>query len=63
VTKLGPDRGNEVLLQAFALLRRKVPTAKLAIVYKPTRFRRIPKAYQPIPWARVPEQMVPTSPS
>ena len=57
VTKLGPDRGNEALLSAFAEVRRKLPKAKLAIVYKPTLYHRVPKEYADIEWARDPRQM------
>ena len=58
ITKLGPDRGNEALLTAFADVRRRVPGAKLAIVYKPTLYHRVPKEYERLDWARDPQQMV-----
>jgi glycosyltransferase involved in cell wall biosynthesis len=58
ITKLGPDRGNETLLEAFAEARRKLPNAKLVIVYKPTLYHRIPEEYEKIEWARDPQQMV-----
>jgi glycosyltransferase involved in cell wall biosynthesis len=58
ITKLGPDRGNETLLEAFAKIRSRVPNAKLAIVYKPTLYHRVPKEYEKIDWARDPKQMV-----
>jgi glycosyltransferase involved in cell wall biosynthesis len=58
ITKLGPDRGNETLLEAFAKIRSRVPNAKLAIVYKPTLYHRVPKEYEKIDWARDPNQMV-----
>ena len=58
VTKLGPDRGNEALLTAFADVRRRIPGAKLAIVYKPTLYHRVPKEYERFDWARDPQQMV-----
>jgi glycosyltransferase involved in cell wall biosynthesis len=58
VTKLGPDRGNEALLTAFAEVRRHVPSARLAIVYKPTLYHRVPKEYAKVDWARNPQEMV-----
>jgi len=58
ITKLGPDRGNETLLEAFAKIRSRVPNAKLAIVYKPTLYHRVPKEYEKIDWARDPKQML-----
>jgi glycosyltransferase involved in cell wall biosynthesis len=58
ITKLGPERGNETLLEAFAEAHRKMPHAKLAIVYKPTLYHRVPKEYERIDWARDPRQMV-----
>ena len=58
ITKLGPERGNETLLEAFAEAHRKMPHAKLAIVYKPTLYHRVPKEYERIDWARDPKQMV-----
>jgi glycosyltransferase involved in cell wall biosynthesis len=57
VTKLGPDRGNEVLLTAFARVRERIPAARLALVYKTTRYHRMPKEYERIEWARDPAQM------
>ena len=57
VTKLGPDRGNEAMLAAFADVRRKVPRARLVIVYKPTLYHRLPKEYDGLAWARDPAQM------
>ena len=50
VTKLGPDRGNETLLHAFAKVRASRPLARLAIVYKPTYYHRVPESYAKIPW-------------
>ncbi len=58
VTKLGPDRGNEAMLAAFARARQRIPGARLAIVYKPTLYHRVPKEYEGIEWARNPEQMM-----
>ena len=58
VTKLGPDRGNEAMLIAFADVRRRIPDAKLAIVYKPTLYHRVPKEYEKLDWARDPQQML-----
>ena len=57
VTKLGPDRGNEAMLAAFAEVRRTVPRARLVIVYKPTLYHRLPKEYDGLAWARDPAQM------
>jgi glycosyltransferase involved in cell wall biosynthesis len=50
VTKLGPDRGNETLLTSFAEVRRRMPNAKLCIVYRPTLYHRVPMKYKDIPW-------------
>jgi glycosyltransferase involved in cell wall biosynthesis len=50
VTKLGPDRGNETLLQAFAEVRKQIPKARLAMVYRPTLYHRVPLKYKDIPW-------------
>jgi glycosyltransferase involved in cell wall biosynthesis len=58
ITKFGPDRGNETLLQAFADVRRAVPGARLVMVYKPTLYHRVPKEYEALDWARDPKQMV-----
>lgn len=52
ITKLGPDRGNETLLKAFRRVADKVPTARLALIYKPTIYHRVPKEYAHIPWIR-----------
>jgi len=57
VTKLGPDRGNETLLAAFASVVKQVPKAKLCIVYRPTLYHKIPVKYQHIPWAADPKAM------
>jgi glycosyltransferase involved in cell wall biosynthesis len=57
VTKLGPDRGNETLLTAFAEVRKQVPSAYLCIVYRPTLYHRIPVKYKAIPWASDPVAM------
>jgi glycosyltransferase involved in cell wall biosynthesis len=57
VTKLGPERGNETLLAAFAGVLREQPRAKLYIVYKPTLYHRLPKEYDAIDWARDPQEM------
>jgi glycosyltransferase involved in cell wall biosynthesis len=48
VTKLGPDRGNEQLLRAFARVAPKQPEVHLAIVYKPTYYHYVPKEYRDI---------------
>lgn len=42
VTKLGPQRGNEELLDAVAVAVKTVPTLRLVLAYKPTRFHRLP---------------------
>lgn len=58
ITKLGPDRGNETLLRAFAEVRKRVPDARLFIVYKPTLYHRIPDEYAKLDWIRSPAQML-----
>ena len=58
VTKLGPERGNEALLTAFSQARRRVPHVKLAIIYKPTRYHRLPRGYEDLDWVRDPGAMV-----
>ena len=50
VTKLGPDRGNETLLRAFARVHRQRPQARLVLVYKPTYYHRVPESYAGIEW-------------
>ena len=50
VTKLGPDRGNETLLESFVEVRKQVPNAHLCIVYRPTLYHRVPVKYKDIPW-------------
>jgi len=57
VTKLGPDRGNETLLAAFAQVRKQIANARLAIVYRPTLYHRVPVKYQHIPWVSDPLAM------
>ena len=57
VTKLGPERGNETLLAAFAEVLKREPRAKLFIVYKPTLYHRLPKEYDSIDWVRSPDEM------
>jgi glycosyltransferase involved in cell wall biosynthesis len=57
VTKLGPDRGNETLLAAFADVRKRVPNAKLCLVYRPTLYHRVPVKYKDIPWVSDPVAM------
>ncbi|HVP27678.1 MAG TPA: glycosyltransferase family 4 protein [Myxococcota bacterium] len=52
VTKLGPDRGNETLLRAFARLHAERPSTRLVIVYKPTYYHRVPEEYAGIAWIR-----------
>lgn len=43
ITKLGPKRGNEYLLQAACEVLKKFPNTLFLIVYKPTYYHRIPK--------------------
>ena len=50
VTKLGPDRGNEALIEAFAAVKRQLPSATLHIVYRPTLYHRIPERYKDVSW-------------
>lgn len=50
VTKLGPDRGNEALIEAFAEVKRQLPSATLHIVYRPTLYHKIPAKYKDMPW-------------
>lgn len=57
VTKLGPDRGNEYMLRAFARVAAERPAARLALVYKPTYYHRVPKEYEGISWIRDTEHM------
>jgi glycosyltransferase involved in cell wall biosynthesis len=57
ITKLGPERGNETLLRAFAKVRQRRPDARLVIVYQPTLYHRLPKEYRAIDWARDPVEM------
>ena len=42
VTKLGPQRGNELLIEAFAKINRAYPDSALVINYQLTRFHRLP---------------------
>jgi glycosyltransferase involved in cell wall biosynthesis len=46
VTKLGPDRGNEHLVRAFARIAAEWPEVRLAVVYKPTYYHYVPKEYR-----------------
>lgn len=48
VTKLGPDRGNEVLLRGFARVAAERPGMRLVLVYKPTYYHRVPEEYRRI---------------
>jgi glycosyltransferase involved in cell wall biosynthesis len=54
VTKLGPDRGNETLLEAFEEVHKQIPNARLCIVYRPTLYHRVPVRYKHIPWVTDP---------
>lgn len=49
VTKLGPERGNEYLLRAFARVADARPNTRLMLVYKPTYYHRVPEAYAHLP--------------
>jgi glycosyltransferase involved in cell wall biosynthesis len=42
ITKLEPQRGNEILLQAASEVLQHFPNVVFVIVYKPTRFHRLP---------------------
>lgn len=42
VTKLGPQRGNELLIEAFSQVATTQPNSALIIIYKLTRFHRLP---------------------
>ncbi|HEU4699655.1 MAG TPA: glycosyltransferase family 4 protein, partial [Gemmatimonadales bacterium] len=44
-TKLGIDRGNELLVRAFARVAVARPEARLVVWYKPTYYHRVPKEY------------------
>jgi glycosyltransferase involved in cell wall biosynthesis len=57
LTKLGPDRGNEELLRAFATLAARRRDVRLVLVYKPTLFHRIPEAYRHLDSVRDPKSM------
>lgn len=48
ITKLGPHRGNEFLLQAAAELIKKYPNIIFLLVYKPTYYHRLPQEYKHI---------------
>jgi len=50
VTKLGPDRGNEALIEAFAAVKKQLPAATLHIIYRPTLYHKIPVKYKDVPW-------------
>jgi len=57
VTKLGPERGNEELLRAFARVAKERPDARLAIVYKPTLYHVVPAEYAHLDYVKKPEKM------
>ncbi len=42
ITKLGPQRGNDILLEAAALVLNTLPDAVFVVVYKTTLFHRLP---------------------
>jgi glycosyltransferase involved in cell wall biosynthesis len=49
VTKLGPQRGNEIFLQAAARVLTSLPNARFLLLYKPTYFHRLPnQRYVPV---------------
>ena len=49
VTKLGPQRGTDVLLEAAARVVREVPNAAFVLLYQPTHFHRLPsRKYVPV---------------
>jgi glycosyltransferase involved in cell wall biosynthesis len=49
LTKLGPQRGNEYLLNAAAAVLNAFPEALFLLVYKPTYFHRLPnREYMPV---------------
>jgi glycosyltransferase involved in cell wall biosynthesis len=49
VTKLGPQRGNEILLQAAARVLKSLPNIRFLMLYKPTYFHRLPnQRYVPV---------------
>jgi len=50
VTKLGPERGNETLLEAMRQVVNHDPGARLILIHKPTRYHVVPDAYKDIPW-------------
>jgi glycosyltransferase involved in cell wall biosynthesis len=58
VTKLGPDRGNEYLLRAFARVAAERSDVRLVIVYKPTYYHYVPKEYRDVPWIHDTARMV-----
>lgn len=50
VTKLGPQRGNEIFLEAAAKMLKTLPNVRFLILYKPTYFHRLPnQRYVPVP--------------
>ncbi len=46
VTKLGPERGNEYLLEAAKEVLHRQPDVHFVLVYKPTYYHRVPDAYR-----------------
>jgi glycosyltransferase involved in cell wall biosynthesis len=49
VTKLGPQRGNKIFLQAAARVLTSLPNARFLMLYKPTYFHRLPnQRYVPV---------------
>jgi glycosyltransferase involved in cell wall biosynthesis len=57
-TKLGPQRGNEYLLQAAAQVLNAFPHALFVLLYKPTHFHRLPnRQYVPVADAETASQV------
>jgi glycosyltransferase involved in cell wall biosynthesis len=49
VTKLGPQRGNEIFLQAAGRVLKSLPNVRVLMLYKPTYFHRLPnQRYVPV---------------
>ena len=47
ITKLAPDRGNDVLVNAMAQVLKALPDTILVMVHSPTEFHRTPRGYSP----------------
>ena len=57
ITKLGPERGNEELLRAFARVAAERANAQLVLVYKPTIYHKVPESYAHLEDVRDPDRM------